>query len=427
MQWAREWGLDTVATMTEDTDVTPSTPTLPTGIGRRAVLGLAAAGAVGATALRWAPPATAADGTPVVLDPTSFRLVESERNAGAINKLRRVLRRASVTEVLDSGDRTLAPTTVGLPHEVRAWAYTDDDATTTDWYPQGITSTFDATGEDVADGRSALLTSWYDKADVQGARIAFIDITDPDEPTYRYVLLVEPYIREDGRGDFRPVPVHAGGLVWYGHWLSVVDTWNGVRVFDMRHLFEVDTDRPDAVGRADDGTYHAFGHRYVLPQALHHTSDVVGDETDFRFSSISLDRSSSPHSVVMAEYRAAADEAAGQAARVIRFDMHPRTGLLKASDDGVAVAREVADVDINSMQSATAIDGVFVISRSAGTSANGHLVTYTPPEEVTWYRGHFPVGTEDLTTWGSRDELWTLAEHPGQRSIVAVRASAYVS
>lgn len=406
---------------------TPHRPCPPShAIGRRTVLGLTAgllgsAGLAGAAVGR----AHAAGGTPVTLDPSNFRLVESEHNSGAINKLSRVLPGASITEVLDSGDRTLTPGTVGLPNEVRAWHYTDDDATTRDWYPQGITSTFDATGEDTLDGRSALLTSWYDKHDVQGARIAFIDITDPDRPTYRYVLLVEPFVNDDGHGDFRPVPVHAGGLVWYGDWLQVVDTWNGIRVFDLRELWEVSTDRPDAIGRADDGSHHAFGHRYVLPQRLHHTGETVGDTSGVRWSSLSLDRTSSPHSVVVAEYRNSANEEDGQAARIVRFDLQPRTGRVK-SDGGVSVASEAHDVDINSMQSATAIDGTFVVSRSAGSSANGHLVTFQPPEDVTWYRSHFPVGTEDLSTWSSRDELWTLAEHPGQRSIVAVRPSAYL-
>lgn len=394
-------------------------PKLP-AVARRSLLAAAGGLAVASLAGSSVPQALATDR----LDASHFRLVESERNAGALAKLSRTLPLASLTDVLDSGDRHLAPTTIGLPHEARAWQWTDDDATTTEWYPQGITGNYDADGRDTVDGRSVLLVSWYHADDVQGARLTFIDATDPGRPRYRHVLLVEPFVDADGRGDYRIVPVHAGGVVWYGHWLHLADTWNGLRVFDLRRLWRTDTDRPDTIGRQADGSHQAYGHPFVLPQALHLTSEVTGGLSRVRFSAVSLDRTSTPHSLVVAEYRNSADQAAGQGSRLIRYPLNSVTGLPLASD-GVSVAVEAHDVNTNSMQSATALHGTFVISRSAGTTANGHLVTVTPPAEPVWYRSHFPVGCEDLTTWGSRDELWTLAEHPGQRSIVAVRPSGY--
>ena len=36
-----------------------------------------------------------------------------------------------------------------------------------------------------------------------------------------------------------------------------------------------------------------------------------------------------------------------------------------------------------------------------------------------------PAGPEDFSYWQSRDQLWTLAEHPGHRSVLAVKASAF--
>ncbi|MCE0445528.1 hypothetical protein LT493_12280 [Streptomyces tricolor] len=114
--------------------------------------------------------------------------------------------------------------------------------------------------------------SWYGRlaAERQGARISVVSWDATGDPTYQHVLLVEPYgLRDDGgeRYDFRESDLHAGGIAWYGNKLYVADSTvgtTGLRVYDLDRIFKV-TKGP-GLGRQADGTYHAHGYDYVLPQ-----------------------------------------------------------------------------------------------------------------------------------------------------------------
>jgi hypothetical protein len=39
---------------------------------------------------------------------------------------------------------------------------------------------------------------------------------------------------------YRAINVHAGGVAWYGNYLYVADTEAGLRVFDLRKIFDLD-------------------------------------------------------------------------------------------------------------------------------------------------------------------------------------------
>jgi hypothetical protein len=74
-------------------------------------------------------------------------------------------------------------------------------------------------------------------------------------------MLVEPSADDN----FKEVPVHAGGIVWYGDALYVVDTDNGLRVFNVSNIWAVGAG--DGVGKdATTGKYSANNYAYVLPQ-----------------------------------------------------------------------------------------------------------------------------------------------------------------
>ncbi|MGW0958255.1 hypothetical protein ACWD4K_04235 [Streptomyces gelaticus] len=45
--------------------------------------------------------------------------------------------------------------------------------------------------------------------------------------------------------------IHAGGMVWYGNYLYVADTANGMRVFDLRKIMDLN---PDNNADVDDPT-----------------------------------------------------------------------------------------------------------------------------------------------------------------------------
>jgi hypothetical protein len=86
---------------------------------------------------------------------------------------------------------------------------------------------------------------------------------------------------------------------------------------------------------------------------------------------------------------------------------------------------EAYRVDLPSMQGATAIAGKFSVSSSRGASTPGSIYTFTKTGGPTEHPRALPPGPEDLSYWQSRDQLWTLAEHPGNRSVLAVKASTF--
>ena len=95
---------------------------------------------------------------------------------------------------------------------------------------------------------------------------AIVDVTDPAAVRYRFALLVDPVVR-DGRSDFDPVAVHAGGLAWFGDHLYVPDTSRGLRVFDLGRILAVDAGADRLGHDPATGAYHAHGYRYVIPRS----------------------------------------------------------------------------------------------------------------------------------------------------------------
>ena len=162
-------------------------------------------------------------------------------------------KRVSVSDVFDAGNHNITTVAGGK----RVWEKTDgfNDQDTTKWVPQGITSTADALDVGTYEGKEGWIVSWH-RDDDASVRVTFVNkVTEK----YRHVLLVYP----DADDDFKEVPVHAGGIVWYGNTLWVVDTNHGIRVFDMDNIWKVESG--EAVGKSGN-TYTAANYKYVLPQ-----------------------------------------------------------------------------------------------------------------------------------------------------------------
>ncbi|TVT42204.1 hypothetical protein FNH05_22630 [Amycolatopsis rhizosphaerae] len=366
----------------------------------------------------FAPPAQAA---PTTLTAADFRLSESAYNP-VISRLDGLLTVTGVSAVLDSANRTGTACNPGATGQVAAFCWNSGDDGTTDWYPQGISTTADAYGSGQYDGRTALFASWYyaGSGTNKGVRVSFVDYSNTSTPHYRHVLLVEPYTDSAGQPDFRPVTVHAGGIFTYGYFLYVADTSGGFRAFDLRHIWAVKTGDSTAIGRQSDGSYQAFDYAYVLPQALTFTDSTTNGVTQLRFSAASLDRTSSPDSVIVPEYNAD-----GTGTRVVRFPIDYTDRKFLASADGYTHATEAYQVNIASMQGATAINGKFFVSASAGSSTRGSLYTFTASSGPAKHAGVFPIGNEDLSYRGPQNQLWTLTEYPGNRSVVAIDPTGF--
>lgn len=384
------------------------------GLERRATVGLTGVLALLLATFVLAGPAQAAPG--------DFVLRKTADNE-AIAPLDDRLPNISVPDVVADGNRNASRCSPSITHLVAAICWNSGDQNTSLWMPQAVTSTGDAYGSGSYEGAEAVVASWYDKSDDgidKGVRVSFIDWSNASSPTYRHVLLVEPFVRDDGEPDFRPVKVHAGGMFWYGHHLYVADTWNGFRVFDMRHIWRTATGDKSLIGLQSDGSYHAFDYKYVLPQAFSYQHSTTGGQDPIRFSFVSLDRTSTPDSIVAGEY-----DSDGPGTRLIRWEIDYTNRLLHTDDDGNARATEVRTVGVRSMQGATSIGDTYHISRSNGSGKRGDYATWTPGNYVEFHNGALPVGPEDLSYWEAENEMWSQSEYAGRRYVYAVRPSAF--
>lgn len=382
---------------------------------RMVVAGLAAALVA---SIAPAAPAQAATTLPA----TNFRL-KATAYSGLIDDLDAALPNVSVPTVVGDGNRAATSCSPAAANRVAAFCWNSGDDDVAYWMPQGITTTADAYGEATYEGSTAVLVSWYDNGTDgidRGIRVSFVDYATPSAPTYRHVLLVEPYTTSAGQASFRPINLHAGGMFWYGHYLYVASTSSGFRVFDLRHLWQTSTSDGSAIGRQADGSYQAYGYKYVLPQVFAYNQSTTNGHAPIRFSFASLDRTSTPDSVVVGEY---ANPGAGS--RLFRFPIDYTTRMLTTASDGYARASEAYEVSVQSMQGATAVNGKFYLSTSDGSGNAGDLATFKPGGAVVMHYDVLPIGPEDLSYWPAKGQLWSLTEYAGSRSVFAVRASAY--
>lgn len=356
------------------------------------------------------------------LDAANFRLRASSYNE-LIDDLDNRLPVVDVPTVVADGNRNGTSCTPNAAHLVAAFCWDLADDIAPYWFPQGITTSADAEAAGTYQGATAILVSWYDNGSDgvnRGVRISFVDRSTSATPTYRHVLLVEPYTRADGWPDFRPIDIHAGGIFWYGHYLYVVSTHSGFQVFDLRHIWQTDTSDDRAIGLRPDGSYQAFGYKYVLPQVFTYTQSTAGGYANLRFSFTSLDRTSTPHSVVVGEY-----SYFGGGTRLVRFPIDQTTRLLTADSDGFVRGIEAHGVSAARMQGAAAINGKYLLSLGDSLLGRGELGVFRPGGSVVKHSNVLPAGPEDLSYWAGRDQLWSLTEYPSGRSVFAIRASAY--
>ncbi len=402
--------------------------------GLLAVLGLlvpASLVTVGVT-VATAPPAAAA----TTLTASNFRYTLSTTSSSLVGALDSALPNVSMGAVAADGNRTGLACSATVTYRAASFCWNSGDQGTTDWYPQGITTSADALGAGTYDGKRVLLASWYDSSGTspnKGVRISVVDLTSgTSTPRYRHILLVEP-TGTTSTPSFKPVTVHAGGLMWYGNLLYVADTSGGFRVFDLDHLWEVSTGDESKIGRQSDGTYHAFNYKYVLPQTARFDDYTAGGYAELRHSSVSLDRTSTPDSVVVTEYQTATELAGGSQVRTVRIPIDYTDRYLKQASDGIIKATQAYRIDLESVQGSAAVNGELFYSQSDGTNfadvnSDGDLHTWDAPSGAFVRHGNaLPVGPEDLSYDPTRDQMWSLSEHPGYRWVYAFDASSFAA
>ena len=304
---------------------------------------------------------------------------------------------------------------VRVPAPAAEWGFRWDhaDMTSRRWWPQGITTSADATADGLVDGRSILVTSAYShEVDGlgKGARLSFVDLTDTGAIRYRHVLLVEPFLRDDGAVDVRPVTLHAGGIVWHGDHVHVAGTARGFSSFRLDDILRVPANDASRIG-VRDSTVDVFGYRYVAPVRFTYDARASRGLPRMRYSFASLDRSTTPHELVAGEYGRGE-----QTSRLVRYEIDPTTSLLRADVDGACHPSVLEEGGVPGMQGAAVVDGTWFVTTSRGRFRLGSLWVGEPGHLVE-RRRQLPVGPEDITYWQQRDELWSLSEYPGARYV----------
>ncbi|WP_033288499.1 hypothetical protein [Amycolatopsis jejuensis] len=326
-----------------------------------------------------------------------------------------------VHTVMDNAnhERTGLPGDFKLAGLTGGFRFDDTDNGDCTNYPQGITTSRDAVGGNY-DGHQLVAVSWYTRDACGGnqvrSRITLVDWDATYPNKYRKILLVEP----TGTGsapDFKDIPIHAGGVSWYGDHLYVADTGRGMRVFDMRKILEVNSGgSAGQIGRSGD-EYYAHNYRYVLPQvgtvAAHTTSG-----TNLSWSSISLDRVSK--SMVMTEYtcQSGCTDYPNRAPRAIRFPF--ASGVFAAS----TTASQALKLPWYQLNGVASHNGRWWFNSSGAKQ----LYYWTPsagPATHPWVS----YG-ESISYWedpNGADLLWSLQEGKGNRNVFTVKQATYGS
>lgn len=338
-------------------------------------------------------------------DPAPFVLRDADtwvQNEALIADLAKRMPPATVAAVMRDVNRATRPldgsgAVRGVPSVANGFRWNKGDDAVRTWYPQGITSSADATGDGKWGVNRITLVSWYAKgADAaKGVRISFVQTNKLRGARYRHVLLVEP---RPG-GTWGAVKVHAGGIAWYGSYLYVADTKVGLRVFDLRHILRATSAAP------------AKGYKYVLPQVSTYAQPAGGNLV---FSFVSVDRGSSPPSLVTGEYRKGKP-----GARVVRWPLDAASDRLAGGEVHASGAFVLPQTNV---QGALSAAGRLFISTSAGASRNGTLYTALPGQES--HPHPWGVGAEDLLYSPLSTRIYSLTEHPGNRAVFAVPAAA---
>ena len=282
----------------------------------------------------------------------------------------------------------------------RASTWDAADRRDPNWWPQGVSTSADASDTEDVHGRRIVVVSWYAK-DGQGSRITFLDL---DTLRYRHVLLVVPGL-EDGVPTLQPLKVHAGGIVWLGPYLHVAATARGVV-----------TCRLDDLLRLPSGSdLDTLGYEYVLPVRFSYRAVTSEGTERLRYSFLSVDRAADPMQLVVGEYGNLR-----QTRRLARYPLDPESLVLAAGDDGATRPLGLDQEGAVRMQGATIARGTWYLTASTGHWVPGSIYVGSPG---AWrrFRWATPIGPEDVTWWPSTDMLWSVTEHPRRRWVYAMR------
>lgn len=354
-------------------------------------------------------------------DGPGVHLTRTDENVAEIDALAALLGgRVGIEPVLDDLNRQAHRAWAPGRAVSRALTWDRADRRTSRWWPQGISTSADASDTEEIAGRRLLVTTWYSRlvdGTNHGSRITLLDL---DSRRYRHVLLVVPSLDEDGTLRLEPLQVHAGGIVWWGPYLHIAATARGFMTCRVDDLLRVPNALASGDGSAlglEGGRLSSYGYRYLLPVRFSYRAGTQEGQERLRYSFLSLDRGASPPELVAGEY------ARGQQTRrLARFPLDPETNLLDTDDGGRVQPLALEEHGVAHVQGAAVARGSLHLTTSHGPGTPGS-VHVGRPGSLRRHRWATPMGPEDLAYWPSTDTLWSVTEHPRRRWVFAMRRS----
>lgn len=304
------------------------------------------------------------------------------------------------------------------PAATRAYCFGGSD--TRGWRAGAVTTSGDADDDGLWGGNRVILSGWTrgaaggsmdGPAPGQGlAKVAFVDANDPGALRYTWALLAVPV---DGGRDYRGLVSPLSGMVWYQDKL-LVTTREGDRdalyVYDMDRIQRA-TVESEAVGRVRGG-WAAHGYRFVLPAVGSYTLPR-GDDTS-RPATVSLDRSTSPDSLVASEWVPADGDRHTRLWRYALSRDPARSGLLTTGFSGEAAPVEVYETKTADVRGVLAHRSGWYLDRAAG-SPGGHGTLWRQDTEgagatecgTDGTRHCWSGGSGSLSYWEATGEVWS--------------------
>ncbi len=364
---------------------------------------------------------------PTALPASQFTLTSNYHQFdGLVGSLVSTLGTAAVHTVMDNAnhDRVGITDSLGLAGYEGGFRFDSGDNGDCTNYPQGITTSRDAIGTANSgnyDGHQLVVVSWYTKDGCDGggtrSRITLVDWDATYPNKYRKVLLVEP-TGTAAAPSFKDIPIHAGGVSWYGDYLYVAETGRGMRVFDMRKILKTNTGgTAGQIGRQSSGVYYAHNYAYVLPQIGSVTAATTSG-TSLVWSTISLDRVS--RSIVMTEYTCASGCTAypNRAPRAVRFPFAAGVTTFAAT----TTATQALRLPWYKLNGVASHNGRWWFASSGAKQ----LYYWTPSAGAHTYG--WVGGAESISYWedtANPDLLWSLQESLGHRNVFVVQQASY--
>ncbi|MEU8119914.1 hypothetical protein AB0C21_14515 [Spirillospora sp. NPDC049024] len=368
--------------------------------------------------------------------------------AKVVKALDRKLKRSGVQALLNAngnrklrveGSKGCPPKKAQVPDKALAYCWASgEDSAGENWIPQGVSTVSDAKdNEKWGNAGQTMVVTWYAKK-AKNIRVTFVNLKNR---TYRHVLLVMPGMAKEGKPTYKDIESHAGGVAWYGDRLYVAETQLGLRVFDMRRIFDLGksengtTKKKGRVG-LHGKTYYGHGYRYVMPQVgswvnVRGKGPLKSCKADGppKWSWMSVDRSG-VDSLVTGEYCPVPKGLAEKAPNGRMATWPLRNGEPATGADGRARALAVSTLPVKRVQG-----GVTAYLNGGQEHAwFGHNTkAYGRPGvlmHAVWNqskgrwekkgRQRLAMGPEDLSCYRGQSRIWTVAEHAKKRALYGV-------